>query len=70
METGHVVSWAKNEGDQVVEGDLLAEIETDKATMSMDSSNDGYIAKILVPAGTKNLPIGTVCVDLSSLIYF
>ncbi|VDL61375.1 unnamed protein product [Hymenolepis diminuta] len=59
METGHVVSWAKNEGDQVVEGDLLAEIETDKATMSMDSSNDGYIAKILVPAGTKNLPIGT-----------
>nr|CDS27691.1 Biotin lipoyl attachment [Hymenolepis microstoma] len=59
METGHVVSWAKNEGDQVVEGDLLAEIETDKATMSMDSSNDGYIAKILVPAGTKGLPVGT-----------
>ncbi|KAM7534457.1 hypothetical protein Aperf_G00000105891 [Anoplocephala perfoliata] len=59
METGHVVSWAKNEGDQVVEGDLLAEIETDKATMSMDSSNEGYIAKILAPAGTRNLPIGT-----------
>ncbi|VDO05213.1 unnamed protein product [Rodentolepis nana] len=59
METGNVVSWAKNEGDQVVEGDLLAEIETDKATMSMDSSNEGYIAKILVPAGTRDLPIGT-----------
>ncbi|CDS36213.1 Biotin lipoyl attachment [Echinococcus multilocularis] len=58
METGNVVSWAKNEGDQVGEGDLLAEIETDKATMSMDSSDEGYIAKILVPAGTKNVPIG------------
>ncbi|KAM3171771.1 hypothetical protein ACTXT7_015938 [Hymenolepis weldensis] len=74
METGHVVSWAKNEGDQVVEGDLLAEIETDKATMSMDSSNDGYIAKILVPAGTKNLPIGTPLViiveDKASIVAF
>ncbi|KAL5968992.1 Dihydrolipoyllysine-residue acetyltransferase component of pyruvate dehydrogenase complex mitochondrial [Taenia solium] len=59
METGNVVSWAKNEGDQVGEGDLLAEIETDKATMSMDSSDEGYVAKILVPAGTKNVPIGT-----------
>lgn len=60
METGNVVSWAKNVGDQVDEGDLLAEIETDKATMSMDCCSVGYIAKILVPAGTKNIPIGTV----------
>jgi len=58
METGTVVSWAKNEGDQVNEGDLLAEIETDKATMSMDASDEGYVAKILHPAGTKNIPIG------------
>lgn len=60
METGNVVSWAKNEGDQVGEGDVLAEIETDKATMSMDSGEEGYIAKILIPAGTKNVPIGSV----------
>ncbi|VDD82492.1 unnamed protein product [Mesocestoides corti] len=59
METGNVVSWAKNEGDQVGEGDLLAEIETDKATMSMDSSDEGYVAKILIPAGTKNVPVGS-----------
>ncbi len=60
METGTVVSWAKNEGDQVGEGDLLAEIETDKATMSMDASDEGYVAKILIPAGTKNVPVGAV----------
>lgn len=45
---------------QVSEGDLLAEIETDKATMSMDASDNGILAKILVPAGTKDIPIGTV----------
>lgn len=70
METGNVVSWAKNEGDQVGEGDVLAEIETDKATMSMDSGEEGYIAKILIPAGTKNVPIGSVGGDLMNLIFF
>ncbi|KAL7054050.1 hypothetical protein AAHC03_026605 [Spirometra sp. Aus1] len=67
METGTVISWAKNEGDQVGEGDLLAEIETDKATMSLDANDEGYIAKILAPAGTKNIPIGTpLCVIVES----
>ncbi|XP_018647358.1 thioredoxin-like protein,putative [Schistosoma mansoni] len=59
METGTVVSWAKNEGDEVSEGDLLAEIETDKATMSFDASESGYLAKILAPAGSKDIPVGT-----------
>ncbi|CAI2732785.1 unnamed protein product [Schistosoma spindalis] len=59
METGTVVSWAKNEGDEVSEGDLLAEIETDKATMSFDANESGYLAKILAPAGSKDIPVGT-----------
>ncbi|CAH8556376.1 unnamed protein product [Schistosoma turkestanicum] len=59
METGTIVSWAKNEGDEVSEGDLLAEIETDKATMSFDANESGYLAKILAPAGSKDIPVGT-----------
>ncbi|KAF8562553.1 hypothetical protein P879_07839 [Paragonimus westermani] len=63
METGTVVSWAKSEGDEVNEGDLLAEIETDKATMSFEASDAGFLAKILAPAGTKDIPVGTpLCV--------
>ncbi|TGZ67598.1 hypothetical protein CRM22_004686 [Opisthorchis felineus] len=59
METGTVVSWAKNEGDEVNEGDLLAEIETDKATMSFDANDSGILAKILVSSGTRDIPVGT-----------
>lgn len=45
------------------EGDLLAEIETDKATMGFETPEEGYLAKILIPAGTKNIPIGKlVCI--------
>lgn len=45
------------------EGDLLAEIETDKATMGFETPEEGYLAKILVPAGTKNVPLGKlVCI--------
>lgn len=45
------------------EGDLLAEIETDKATMGFETPEEGYLAKIVVPAGTKNVPIGKlVCI--------
>uniref|UniRef100_A0A0P4VSN4 Acetyltransferase component of pyruvate dehydrogenase complex n=5 Tax=Rhodnius TaxID=13248 RepID=A0A0P4VSN4_9HEMI len=63
MEMGTIVSWAKKEGDKLNEGDLLAEIETDKATMGFETPEEGYLAKILVPAGTKDVPIGKiVCV--------
>lgn len=48
------------------EGDLLAEIETDKATMAFETPEEGYLAKILVSAGTKNVPIGKlVCIIVS-----
>ncbi|CAK9828825.1 Dihydrolipoyllysine-residue acetyltransferase component of pyruvate dehydrogenase complex, mitochondrial [Anthophora retusa] len=63
METGTIVSWHKKEGDKLNEGDLLAEIETDKATMGFETPEEGYLAKILIPAGTKNVPIGKlVCI--------
>jgi len=58
MEMGSIVAWAKKEGEQVVEGDLLCEIETDKATMGFETPEEGYLAKIFLPEGTRDVPIG------------
>ncbi|KAK9709015.1 Biotin-requiring enzyme [Popillia japonica] len=67
MEEGTLVSWAKKEGDKLNDGDLLAEIETDKATMAFETPEEGYLAKILVPGGTKGVPIGKlVCIIVSN----
>ncbi len=52
-------------GDPLSEGDLLCEIETDKATMGFETPEEGFLAKILIPAGTKDIPIGKVV-----LIYY
>ncbi|KAK6645480.1 hypothetical protein RUM43_001757 [Polyplax serrata] len=63
MENGTIISWEKKEGDKLNEGDLLAEIETDKATMGFETPEEGYLAKIIIPAGTKNVPVGKlVCI--------
>ncbi|KAJ8923342.1 hypothetical protein NQ315_001900 [Exocentrus adspersus] len=63
MELGTIITWEKKEGDKLNEGDLLAEIETDKATMGFETPEEGYLAKILIPAGTKDVPIGKlVCI--------
>ncbi|XP_048728160.2 dihydrolipoyllysine-residue acetyltransferase component of pyruvate dehydrogenase complex, mitochondrial-like [Ostrea edulis] len=58
METGTISKWQKKVGDKVSEGDLLADIETDKATMGFEASEEGYIARIFVEEGTKDIPIG------------
>jgi len=58
MELGTIVSWEKKEGDAVAEGDLLCEIETDKATMGFETPEEGYLAKVILPAGSKDIPIG------------
>lgn len=64
MEMGTIISWEKKEGDKLNEGDLLAEIETDKATMGFETPEEGYLAKIIVSAGSKDVPIGQVsCVQ-------
>jgi len=67
MEMGTVVSWEKKEGDQLSEGDLLAEIETDKATMGMETPEEGWLAKIFIPAGAKDIPLGKLlCIIVSN----
>lgn len=60
MEEGTLAKWLVKEGDSVSSGDLLAEIETDKATMEFEAVDDGVIGRILVPAGTDNVKVGTV----------
>ncbi len=59
MEQGKLSKWLKSEGDAVRSGDVLAEIETDKATMEVEAADDGTLAKILVPGGTENVTVNT-----------
>jgi len=60
MAEGNLVRWLKSEGDQLKSGDVLAEIETDKATMEVEAVDEGKLAKILVPAGTENVKVNEV----------
>ena len=60
MEEGTLAKWLVKEGDTVASGDILAEIETDKATMEFEAVDEGTIAKILVPEGTDGVKVGTV----------
>lgn len=59
MAMGTVQRWEKKVGDKLSEGDLLAEIETDKATIGFEVQEEGYLAKIMVPEGTRDVPLGT-----------
>lgn len=59
MTMGTVQKWEKKVGEKLSEGDLLAEIETDKATIGFEVQEEGYLAKILVPEGTRDVPLGT-----------
>jgi pyruvate dehydrogenase E1 component beta subunit len=59
MEKGNLAKWVKNEGDKVKAGDVIAEIETDKATMEVEAIDEGTIGKILVPAGTNDVAVNT-----------
>jgi pyruvate dehydrogenase E1 component beta subunit len=60
MEEGTLAKWLVKEGDTVSSGDILAEIETDKATMEFEAVDEGTISKILVPEGTDGVKVGTV----------
>jgi pyruvate dehydrogenase E1 component beta subunit len=59
MEEGNVSKWLKKEGDKVSAGDVIAEIETDKATMEVEAVDEGVLAKIVVPAGTEGVKVNT-----------
>src|SRR5206468_5046341 len=58
MEEGTLAKWLVKEGDAVKSGDILAEIETDKATMEFEAVDEGIVAKILVPEGTDGVKVG------------
>ena len=60
MTEGNVASWLKNEGDSVQAGDILCEIETDKATMEVEATDEGTLARIVAPAGTEAVPVNAV----------
>src|SRR5689334_17429616 len=60
MEEGKLAKWLVKEGDAVKSGDILAEIETDKATMEFEAVDEGTISKIVVPAGTDEVKVGAV----------
>ena len=59
MESGTLAKWLKKEGDKIKSGDVIAEIETDKATMEVEAVDEGILAKILVPNGTENVAVNT-----------
>ncbi|MBM0168664.1 pyruvate dehydrogenase complex E1 component subunit beta [Altererythrobacter sp. C41] len=65
MEEGTIARWLVKEGDTVSSGDILAEIETDKATMEFEAIDEGTVGKILVPEGTENVKVGTVIAVLA-----
>src|SRR6188474_2004796 len=65
MEKGNLAKWLKKEGDKVKSGDVIAEIETDKATMEVEAVDEGTIAKILVPEGTQDVPVNDVIAVLA-----
>jgi len=60
MEQGTLAKWLKQEGDTIQPGDIIAEIETDKATMEFEAIDEGVLEKILVPAGTEDVAVGAV----------
>src|ERR1700758_5518354 len=71
MEKGNLAKWVKGEGDKIKSGDIIAEIETDKATMEVEATDEGTLGKILIPEGTAdvavNTPIATILADGESV---
>jgi pyruvate dehydrogenase E2 component (dihydrolipoamide acetyltransferase) len=66
MEKGNLAKWLKKEGDAVKSGDVLAEIETDKATMEVEAIDEGVLAKIVVPEGTADVPVNDLIAVIAS----
>ncbi len=66
MTEGKLAKWLKAEGDKVKAGDVLCEIETDKATMEVEAVDEGTLVKILVPAGTENVAVNAVIAQLQA----
>src|SRR3981081_3420440 len=65
MEKGNLAKWLKKEGEKVKPGDVIAEIETDKATMEYEAIDEGTLAKIVVPEGTQDVPVNQLIAVLA-----
>jgi len=65
MEKGNLAKWLKKEGDKIKSGDVIAEIETDKATMEVEAADEGTLAKIVVPEGAQDVPVNAVIAVLA-----
>ena len=65
MEKGNLAKWIKSEGDKIKAGDVIAEIETDKATMEVEAVDEGVIEELLVPEGTEEVKVNTPIARLS-----
>src|SRR3954467_2975308 len=65
MEKGNLAKWLKKEGEKVKPGDVIAEIETDKATMEVEAVDEGVLAKIVVPEGTADVPVNQLIAVLA-----
>ncbi len=65
MEEGNLAKWLVKEGDTIKSGDIIAEIETDKATMEVEAVDEGVIAKIMVAAGTEGVKVNTIIAVLA-----
>ncbi|WP_029355920.1 pyruvate dehydrogenase complex dihydrolipoamide acetyltransferase [Bosea sp. 117] len=66
MEKGNLAKWLKKEGDKVAPGDVIAEIETDKATMEVEAIDEGTLAKIVVPEGSQDVPVNQLIAVLAA----
>ncbi|KNC56094.1 pyruvate dehydrogenase complex dihydrolipoamide acetyltransferase [Thecamonas trahens ATCC 50062] len=64
MEAGNLAEWEVAEGEEIASGDVMASIQTDKATLDLESTEDGYVARLFKEAGTENIPVG----DLIAII--
>ena len=66
MEKGNLAKWLVKEGDKVASGDVIAEIETDKATMEVEAVDEGTVAKIVVAEGTSDVPVNDIIAVLAA----
>src|SRR5262245_60586885 len=66
MEEGNLAKWLVKEGDKVAPGDVIAEIETDKATMEVEAVDEGTVARIVVPAGTEGVKVNALIAVLAA----
>jgi len=68
MTQGAIGTWQKKPGDPIAVGDVLVEIETDKAQMDFECQEEGFLAKILVESGEKDVAVGTVYATLTQIL--